>query len=79
MSNPAPDTQEHFDAWLEKQEVKYKLVVEVNDEQVFASDYASADDLYEEARKPERAVEEKLRAEYEYEFKLGDWAEDDEA
>lgn len=72
-----PDTQEHFDEWKAKQEVKYKLVVEVNDEQVYADEYFDLEDLYGEGRKPEGSVEQKLREEYEYEFKLGDWAEDE--
>lgn len=57
-----------FDDWKLDQDVKYRLVVEVNDEQVFASDYATLDDLYEEGRKPEGAVEQKLEDEYNYLF-----------
>lgn len=67
-----------FDDWKADQEVVYKLVVEVNGEEVFASEYASADDLYEEARKPEGAVAEKLQDEFDYEHKQGKWAEDED-
>lgn len=69
---------DNFDDWKAKQEVVYKLVVTVNDLPVFSSDYASADDLYEEARKPERAVEWELQDQYDYEHKTGRWAEDEE-
>lgn len=69
----------NFDDWKEKQEVVYKLVVTVNDEEVFSSDYASADDLYEEARKPEGAVAEKLQDEFDYQHKQGKWADEDES
>lgn len=67
-----------FDDWKADQEVVYKLVVTVNDEEVFESTYASADDLYEEARKPEGAVAAKLQAEFDYEHKQGMWAEDED-
>jgi hypothetical protein len=73
MTTPPP-----FEDWKHKQDVKYKLVVEVNDTEVFSSEYASADDLYEEARKPERAVEAELQEQYDYEFKQGRWEEDDD-
>lgn len=67
-----------FDDWKTKQDVKYTLVVTVNDEPVFTSWYGDPDNLYEEARKPEAAVAEKLQDEFEYETKTGRWAEEDE-
>jgi len=66
------------DDWKADQEVVYKLIVTVNDEEVFESEYASADDLYEEARKPEGAVAGKLQSEFDYEHKQGMWEEDDD-
>lgn len=53
-----------FDQWKESQEVKYELVVKVNDEIVYESDYATVDLLYEEGRKHESSVNDKLHDEY---------------
>jgi hypothetical protein len=71
---PAGVTTKDFDnPWAavrdriaEKAEVEYELVVRVNDEVVFQSTYSNIENLYEEGRKPEHAVEDWIDREVDY-------------
>lgn len=53
-----------FDTFKEGK-VSIKVIAEVDDFPVFESTYATMDDAYEEARKPERAIEAELQKLYE--------------